>query len=430
MSVINIFAREKGNLQHTISQLKSQKISELKQLQTMPTSITSSPDHTHTVSHTSSVEKGDSYNQHSISFPSPSISSSSTKSEQSPTTTHHELTPPTTTPTTTHYSTSCTTSNGVHNDEDIPAITPPGSPSFVSSFTADITPVKPLTSHSPNTPISDNSTIKNTSGGPTGGRLSPRSLSLKLQAELSLLETIEESMRQLSVVEGSRAVSTARQETMSLAQLLERQRVAHEKEVSSVRAAEEERVREMAMAREEEARAELERVKRETEEREKRVTNLEYEITHKSQQASQQLANARELASNAVISSAKLQVEAAHNMAVSVATAAAREAVTAAMASIPSHPIPPDHTHHTTTSDKTYTSDFEESFQPDSLAGDNVSQLVPTASATSSGDNTLTPVHSVSEVEHEKLSGDETTVPEEEEMDGDTTVKEEVAPAN
>lgn len=51
-------------------------------------------------------------------------------------------------------------------------------------------------------------------------RYSPRSLELQLRAGLSVLETLEEGMRQVDNVSGARAVSLAQQETVALAQLM------------------------------------------------------------------------------------------------------------------------------------------------------------------------------------------------------------------
>lgn len=53
-----------------------------------------------------------------------------------------------------------------------------------------------------------------------GDRLSPGSLDMRLTAELNKLEYMEESVRQLTDVERTRAVSLAQQETVSLAQIL------------------------------------------------------------------------------------------------------------------------------------------------------------------------------------------------------------------
>ena len=51
-------------------------------------------------------------------------------------------------------------------------------------------------------------------------RLSPNSLERKFYLELNQLESMEESMRQLTGMERTRAVSMAQQESVSLAQML------------------------------------------------------------------------------------------------------------------------------------------------------------------------------------------------------------------
>ena len=53
-----------------------------------------------------------------------------------------------------------------------------------------------------------------------GDRLSPVSLDHRMMAELHRLENMEESVRQLTDVERTRAVALAQQETVSLAQIL------------------------------------------------------------------------------------------------------------------------------------------------------------------------------------------------------------------
>lgn len=52
------------------------------------------------------------------------------------------------------------------------------------------------------------------------GRLSPGALERRMTAELNLLESMEESVRQLADVDRTRGVSLAQQETVSLAQVL------------------------------------------------------------------------------------------------------------------------------------------------------------------------------------------------------------------
>ena len=51
-------------------------------------------------------------------------------------------------------------------------------------------------------------------------KYSPDSLGLKLNAELALLESVSDSLQQLSNVEGARAISTAQQETADLVHVL------------------------------------------------------------------------------------------------------------------------------------------------------------------------------------------------------------------
>ena len=57
-------------------------------------------------------------------------------------------------------------------------------------------------------------------GYPPSGRLSPSGLQRRMAAELILLESMDESILQLSGVERARAISMAQQETVSLAQIL------------------------------------------------------------------------------------------------------------------------------------------------------------------------------------------------------------------
>jgi centrosomal protein CEP350 len=56
--------------------------------------------------------------------------------------------------------------------------------------------------------------------------MSPNALERKFYLELNQLESMEESMRQLTGMERTRAVSMAQQETVSLAQML-KVRAAH-----------------------------------------------------------------------------------------------------------------------------------------------------------------------------------------------------------
>ena len=98
---------------------------------------------------------------------------------------------------------------------EMSAITPPGSPSFSDSFS---TP--PLYQATPNSHAQ--------------GMYSPRALEMKLKAELNILDTVGEGVRQLEGVESTRAISLAQQETVALAQLLQSQKQVHQNEVHSV----------------------------------------------------------------------------------------------------------------------------------------------------------------------------------------------------
>ncbi|XP_052092556.1 centrosome-associated protein 350-like isoform X2 [Mytilus californianus] len=74
-------------------------------------------------------------------------------------------------------------------------------------------------------PDDDNSTPK------ASLRYSPDTLESKFYSELNQLESMEESMRQLTGVERTRAVSMAQQETVSLAQMLKARQQTHERDM-------------------------------------------------------------------------------------------------------------------------------------------------------------------------------------------------------
>ena len=57
-------------------------------------------------------------------------------------------------------------------------------------------------------------------GGYSAAKLSPGALERRMMAELHLMDGMEESLRQLTDVERSRAVTMAQQESVSLAQIL------------------------------------------------------------------------------------------------------------------------------------------------------------------------------------------------------------------
>ena len=233
-------------------------------------------------------------------------------------------------------------------EETIHAITPPGSPSFVESF-ASVTPKSASSSRpksqSPKPPAQGSAQSANPlssvppSGAqptsaqfppPTEGRLSPRSLQLKLHSELNLLETVEDSMRQLSQVESARAVSLAQQETVALAQLLKSRQQSHE-EVQSVASKNEKEMEEAQAKLDREAAMMSEQRKRMEREHAEEMLRMREEASRISHEATMRINEARSAASEAVIQAAKQHLEAAHNIAASAASSAAREAVKATL---------------------------------------------------------------------------------------------------
>ncbi|XP_022084332.1 centrosome-associated protein 350-like isoform X2 [Acanthaster planci] len=66
---------------------------------------------------------------------------------------------------------------------------------------------------------------------PQPAQYSPAALSLKLASELNLLESLEESVRQLSDLERTRHISLAQQESVSLARVLQARQRDHEREI-------------------------------------------------------------------------------------------------------------------------------------------------------------------------------------------------------
>ena len=71
-------------------------------------------------------------------------------------------------------------------------------------------------------------------GEPEGGRLSPNSLINAFSANLNYLESMEESLRQLTGVERARAVALAQQETVSVAQVLKARQQEHQTELRTL----------------------------------------------------------------------------------------------------------------------------------------------------------------------------------------------------
>ena len=120
----------------------------------------------------------------------------------------------------------------VNEDAGVSAITP-GSPSFVESFTDSYSrqrPIRPLPSYGTGGGDED-------SEEPTaekGGRFSPRSLELKLLAELSHWEVVTETVGHMTELERARAIARAQQAATDVAQMLKSQQPTREKEMENM----------------------------------------------------------------------------------------------------------------------------------------------------------------------------------------------------
>eukprot|EP00731_Ephydatia_muelleri_P036811 Em0329g2a len=160
---------------------------------------------------------------------------------------------------------------------------------------------------------------------PDGGRLSPRSLQLKLQTELNLLESVEESMRCLSSVDETRAVAMAQSETATVAQLLASEKQLHAQEVRAAKSmVEVERVAHDARRLQEEA-------TRKADEHAATLAKLQEDSTKVARDIAKQMAEAHSAATVAMVEAARQQMKAAQDMAASVAVAATKEAVKSAL---------------------------------------------------------------------------------------------------
>ena len=293
-------------------------------------------------------------------------------------------------------------------EERVHVITPPGSPSFVESF-ADLSPrsvssqtSKPKslpkspsskaddTTRSAKPPVSSTPSgvrVSSTAALPTvtvtesGGRLSPRSLQLKLQSELNLLETVEDSMRQLSQVESARAVSLAQQETVALAQLLKSRQQGHEQELQVMASKSEKEMEEARGKLDREAALMAEQRQRIEREHAEEMQRIREEASRASHEATLRLNEARTAASDAVIQAAKEHLEAAHKIAESAASAAAREAVKATLiVSDVQQQGPPHHHKETTKASGSITPSYESDFEADSLTGSEAGKMSETQS--------------------------------------------------
>ena len=310
-------------------------------------------------------------------------------------------------------------------EETVHVITPPGSPSFVESFasisprtqsssrTAELNTSKqssktesayePTTSHTRLPPGAQPTLLTSVHPPSLDGRLSPRSLELKLHSELNLLETVEDSMRQLSQVESARAVSLAQQETVALAQLLKSRQHGHEQELEKVATKNEREMEDAHGKLDREAALMSEQRRRMEREHSEEMLRMREEASRVSHEATLRINEARTAASEAVIQAAKQQLEAAHDIAASAASAAAREAVKASLVATKQQKSPlqkqrGEREERVETTDGTLSPSYESDFETDSLAGSDTRKDQPdlkpspnssprshTSTATSSG---------------------------------------------
>ena len=274
-----------------------------------------------------------------------------------------------------------TSSRSKEEEEDsISAITPPGSSGLVGSYTSsngiprlasplpDVLAGRGGTGHRQETPMD------------AGGRYSPRSLDLKLQAELNHLDVVTSTIGHVSEVERTRAVSLAQQETVNVAQLLKSQQEAHKKKMEEIAAKsereKEQRLREVAEeSRERATRDRAAETRRMREDMEAKLSEQNRKIAMVLEgsnkvmvEVASRLQDVRSSRTNGTGSGTseepKMSVDVVRGIAESAAGAAAREAVTGVLSGmIPSSsasrpsmpevkPVRPDES-------STYEEDFE-----------------------------------------------------------------------
>ena len=434
--------RRFGEEGRTESETPKHSTSSLPGSQPRATSISHSHSYTYTFEQASPSKSASEHSPHSSIFsedslhvsPPPKHKSTSAKASPLPTSSphsHHSSPRSATSPPSRVSSSSTLTSGSPSSkseaklkqgtEEGVHAITPPGSPSFVESF-ASLSPrsVSSQTSEPKSIPKSspskadataqsakppDNSTpsdvqVTSTTAAalPTvtvtesGGRLSPRSLELKLHSELNLLETVEDSMRQLSQVESARAMSLAQQETVALAQLLKSHQQGHEQELQAIALKSEKETEEARGKLDREAALMAEQRRRIEREHAEEMQRIREEASRASHEATLRLSEARTAASDAVIQAAKEHLEAAHKIAESAASAAAREAVKATLivSGVQRQELSPHHHKETTTASGSITPSYESDFEADSLAGSETGKLPETQSKPKSTPTTST----------------------------------------
>lgn len=178
-----------------------------------------------------------------------------------------------------------------------------------------------------------------------GDRLSPGSLDMRLAAELNKLEYMEESVRQLTDVERTRAVSLAQQETVSLAQILKSKQLSHARDMETLRAKAREEALEAAKQLEEARRAaadaaagaaetiarmRLEAATTITESTD-RLVKVQTEAARTTTESARQVEEARSSAARTLLEVAKQQTADTRGVAAEAASAAAEAAVRSTM---------------------------------------------------------------------------------------------------
>ena len=236
------------------------------------------------------------------------------------------------------------THNGLHRDSphhaDEPDVGDDGSPSISSLSECSVTDGLTASLGAEPVPHPSKTTVREELS-PVRGRLSPRSLQLKLQTELNLLESVEESMRHLSGVEETRAVAMAQSETATLAQLLTSEKQLREQEArtlhSRTKAAEAvvmERRREEEERKREALREEVGKMAsdaRRLQEEAARKAAEHSAVLAKLHEESSQVARNITAATVAMVEATQQQMKVAQNVAVSVAVAATQEAMKTAL---------------------------------------------------------------------------------------------------
>ncbi len=409
-SVINVFTRQHQQLRDTLSQLSDRRRDEIRNLSSQPSpAITSQPSPAITSQHSTGKEqfsnnteqvtppkqsppsytpKSNSHTYDVVSMhsgstmsfsedslcsnsPPPSRTQSQNSNPQSSTSqrgtpqnlsTHSQDTQQASP----SKQESSNSSNKSVSSATISAITPPGSLSFVDSFSS------PPHVHVP---------LATSYMERTDGRISPRSLELQHQAQLNHYEMTEQNLHHLNLVERTRDLSTAQQETVTLAQQLKAQEQAHKNELSELAnkakleiEAIKKRVETDSMYSTERLRQLQEKADLQAKEHTKRLAVLQQDSERAAQEATLRLNEARSAATDAVIESAQQQIQTAHTIAISAATAATKEAVKEVLKHKESITSPPK------------SNDYESDFDP--------STTQPETDANTSGsskDTTLTP---------------------------------------